>query len=70
MDKQVIHKLNNSGFRSYCEALLALKTNLRVTSDQLQGLIALCTVIFSDENFIRTLQLEGVTTVPECLLRK
>ncbi len=69
MKKQVLHKVSNSSIRSQGEALLGLQINLRVTSDQLKELIAVSSIIFADQNFMTTLELEGLTMIPHCLCK-
>lgn len=67
MSRIIIHKLSNSSIKSYGDALLALRINLRVTLDQLQELTALLRLILSDEHFVTTMEVEGFTAFPEWL---
>ena len=70
MKKTVVQKLGTSCMNSYSEALRNLRINLRDTPTQIEQFMALLRIIFSDQNFIMLLEIEGLVTIPNCIARR
>jgi hypothetical protein len=67
--RPVTLKLATPASKVHHEALSALGANLSLARGRLQDLIALMKVVFSDENLITALEVEGLTMIPSCLVK-
>jgi hypothetical protein len=70
MKRVTVQRRAKSSTKSYSEALIGLRINLRVTSGRLEEFMALLKLIFSDENFITLLEVERFITMPNCVARR
>lgn len=68
MKRPVILKMGAPASKVHHDALSALSSNLSLAGGRLQDLIALMKIVFSDENFITVLEVEGLITIPSCLM--